>query len=105
MKTSKTTDNLLLVGMLGAAGFLVYKAFGLGSSKGGTVSGTSYPAFYSNSYTPAKGSSYNPVNPGQFTWTKDLLNGAVTDYYSGNNPMNQIPMIGDIFKDVIRNGL
>lgn len=88
MKMNK--QNLLIMAMVGVAGYLVYKGMrvgGVGTSTTG-LKGTAFPQLFLPIAKPAQGQAYDPLNPGQFIWMTDLMNGTAHEIATGTYDYN-----------------
>lgn len=100
------TENVLIVGMAGAAVLLIVKATGLKIPGFSSLTGTvqTFAQSVWNPTRPSQGIAYDPVDPGAYIWTHELINGAIADYNSGSNSANNIPTLNQLYSDVITGG-
>lgn len=97
------TEDLLVLGLAGVAVVLVMKASGI--SIGGKVA-AAIPAL-SDFKIPnpfvfdTPGTPYNPADPGQYLWNKDLIQGTLDDIYKNDKSSYSTPTINNIFEDVL----
>lgn len=99
-------DNLIVIGMVGLAGLLVFKAMGmqLPGLTGLTGLNTQAKTFAQsiwNPINPPDGVSYDPADPGAYIWNNDLFNGTIEDYYNNDKTSYNTPTIQSIIDDVV----
>jgi hypothetical protein len=96
-------EDLLVYGMAGAAVLLVAKAMGMQvpGIGGLTTQAKTFAQSIWNPINPAKGTSYNPADPGAYIWNNDLMNGTVVDFYNNDQTSYNTPTISSIIDDVI----
>lgn len=98
-------DNLIVVGLVGAAGVLVAKAMGfnLSSLTGSGAQATTFAQSIWQPFKPLTGVPYNPVNPGQYIPNSLLINGTIHDVLNNDSSSYYTPTINDITSDVLTN--
>lgn len=99
------TDNLIVVGLVGAAGLLVAKAMGinLSSLTGSKPQATTFAQSIWQPFKPLAGVPYNPANPAQYIPNSLLINGTIHDVLNNDASSYYTPTINDITSDVLSN--
>ncbi|GGI16887.1 hypothetical protein GCM10008066_06210 [Oxalicibacterium faecigallinarum] len=98
----------MVLGLVGAAAFMIAKASGFSLTGAASVSGNtgarSFAQSIWNPINPLAGTSYDPANPGAYIPNSQLINGTIHDVLTGNNSSYQTPTISAITDSVLTGG-
>lgn len=96
-------DDMIVLALAGGAALLVAKAAGLSfPSLSGLVGGAqTFQQSIWRPLSPFAGTSYDPVDPGDYVWNNSLIAGSIHDYYSGDVSSYGTPTVQSLFGDVL----
>lgn len=102
------TDDLMVIGLVGAAAFMIAKASGFSLGTVTRTNGSGVNSSFAQSIwkpiNPLAGTSYDPANPGAYISNSQLINGTIHDYYTGNQSSYYTPTISAITNSVLTGG-
>lgn len=98
-------DDMIVFALAGGAALLVAKAAGLSLP---SLSSLMVPQTFQQSInrplSPFAGTSYDPVDPGEYIWNNSLIAGSIHDFYSGDVSSYGTPTVQELFDSVVYDG-